>query len=145
MRLLAGLNHAPLAPLAFAALVVLSPLAMMSYSIDTQRELAAKQTAAAKPLTLVASANDPTMIEAIQIARNVHTEAGNPWSAPKRSGSQLTFPTPGGSITLTADELREANFLYPQLVARHRFNARRTGSRTASVGFSDGEAGEYAD
>ena len=144
MRLLAGLNHAPLAPLGFAALVVLSPLAMMSYSIDTQRELAAKQTAAAKPLTLVASANDPTMIEAIRYARGVtnHATGGNAWSLPKSNGLTATFATPGGSITLSQKEIAEANFIYPQLRERATDSAHKSASRADDAGDTYSEDGE---
>ena len=74
------------------------------------------------PMTLIASPNDPQMIEAIHIARATAraNSGGNAWSKAKSGGPTATFPTPGGSITLSRAEISEANSVYPHLAARAR-------------------------
>lgn len=69
------------------------------------------------PMKLIASPNDPLMIEAIRIAQA--PVAGNgPWGAkPIATGPRATFQTPGGPITLTQSEIDSANTIYPQLKA----------------------------
>ena len=74
------------------------------------------------PMVLIASPNDPQMIEAIHIARATAraNSGGNAWSKPKGEGPTATFQTPGGSITLSRAEISEANSIFPQLAARAR-------------------------
>ncbi len=74
------------------------------------------------PMELIASANDPQMIEAIHIAQATAraNSGGNAWSKPKGEGPTATFQTPGGSITLSRGEISDANSVYPHLAVRAR-------------------------
>ena len=90
------------------------------------------------PMALIASANDPQMIEAINIAQATAraNSGGNAWSKPKGEGPTATFQTPGGSITLSRAEISEANSVYPHLAARARHpNELGTMRRSADAGF----------
>jgi hypothetical protein len=68
------------------------------------------------PMVLIASPNDPYMIESIRLAKMPRAEDG-PWGGAKRKqGPTATFETPGGALTLTRAEIADANHIYPQLV-----------------------------
>jgi hypothetical protein len=67
------------------------------------------------PMKLIASPNDPYMVESIRIARMPRAKS-NPWGLEKPlNGHTATFQTPGGTITLTKGEIADANTIYPQL------------------------------
>ena len=102
------------------------------------------------PMVLIASANDPLMIQAIKYARGAgqnHTGGSNVWAKPKSDGSTATFTTPAGSITLTSAEIAEANFVYPQLKQRARDgHHNRSTNSSADEGFNLGDnAGEFGE
>lgn len=98
------------------------------------------------PMELVASPNDPLMIEAIRIAQAPVAGTG-PWgAAPVATGPRATFQTPGGPITLTRTEIDNANSIYPQLksnpaILRGRLSTGRSGSQAGS--FSDDLSGDW--
>ena len=70
------------------------------------------------PMTLIASPNEPLMIQAIRYAQARRAEDG-PWGgAQRKQGPTATFQTPSGSITMTRTEIADANAFYPQLVGR---------------------------
>ena len=121
-----------------AAIVFGIPLAKTATAIETPPH------AAGDPMALLASPNDPLMIEAIRYARASakHAAGGNAWSLPKSDGSTATFATPGSSITLSQKEIAEANFIYPQLRERAKENARRSTARPDDAGYTTGEDGE---
>ena len=76
------------------------------------------------PMTLIASPNEPLMIQSIRYAQARRAEDG-PWGgAQRKQGPTATFQTPGGSITMTQTEIADANAFYPQLVGRAK-NANR--------------------
>ena len=90
------------------------------------------------PMTLVASPNDPQMIESIQIAQATARvqSGGNAWTKPKADGPTATFATPGGSITLSRNEIAQANSIYPRLVSRAKHpHEAGTMRRSADAGF----------
>jgi hypothetical protein len=124
--------HIALGLTAFAALAMV--YAGGSSTSDPQPQVAG-------PPTLVASANDPIMIEAIRYARgSSKSRAGNnAWSKPKSEGSATTFATPSGSITLSREEIEEANFIYPQLAERARKGSRTEFGQAPDAGFDDNE------
>ena len=70
------------------------------------------------PMTLIASANDPQMIEAIHIAQATarYNPGANAWTKPKTEGPSATFKTPAAAVTLTRSEIADANAIYPQLL-----------------------------
>ena len=110
----------------------------------------AKPVSPRDPMLLMASANDPLMIQAIKYARVAgqnRTGGGNVWTKPKSDGSTATFTTPAGNIALTSAEIAEANFVYPQLKQRARDGRRnRSTSSPAGDGFSSGDNdGEYGE
>ena len=75
-------------------------------------------------MVLIASANEPLMIQAIRYAQARRAEDG-PWGgAQRKQGPTATFQTPGGSITMTQTEIADANAFYPQLTGRAK-NANR--------------------
>ena len=90
------------------------------------------------PMTLIASPNDPQMVEAIRIAQATarYHAGGNAWTKDKTEGPTATFATPGGSITLSRSEIADANTVYPQLLAR-ALHPREYGAmrRSADAGF----------
>ncbi len=99
------------------------------------------------PMELVASPNDPLMIEAIRIAQAPSGDNG-PWGAtPIAKGPRATFRTPGGPITLTSSEIANANTIYPQLKANPAIlrGNRSTGSRhrAQSGEFSEDLSGNW--
>lgn len=64
---------------------------------------------------LVASPNDPHMIEAIRMAQ-AHSSKVRPWGGVERiKGPAVTLQTLGGPLTLTRQEIFNANQIYPQL------------------------------
>ena len=90
------------------------------------------------PMTLVASPNDPQMIESIQIAQATARvqSGGNAWTKPKADGPTATFATPGGSITLSRNVIAQANSIYPRLVSRAKHpHEAGTMRRSADAGF----------
>ena len=101
------------------------------------------------PMALIASPNDPLMIQAIKFAQGSGPKGlnGGVWNKPRTDGSTATFTTPAGSITLGRAEIAEANFVYPQLVRRAKdANRRSTGRVSADSGFSDGDdAGQWGE
>ena len=75
-----------------------------------------KQPAVQSPPTLVASPNDPLMIQAIKFTQARKAEDG-PWGgAPKKQGPTITFDTAGGPLVLSWAEIEQANTIYPGLV-----------------------------
>ena len=129
----------PLAVLG-AVLVFGIPTAKSAISVDKPSQVAAD------PMALVTSPNEPLMIEAIRYATARRADDG-PWGGDQRQqGPTATFPIPGGTITLTRDQIAEANFVYPQLKERAR-NGRpySGGGGPAAASFSDGEVGEWSD
>lgn len=101
------------------------------------------------PMTLIASPNDPLMIQAIKYAQGAGRKGSNGgvWNKPKTDGLTATFTTPAGSITLSRAEIAEANFVYPQLKQRARDGHHYShGGGSADDGFSTGDnAGEWSD
>ena len=90
---------------------------------------------------LIASANDPIMIDAIRYAR-AHSKGesgGSPWSKPRTGGDSATFTTPAGSITLSRDEIENANFIYPQLAERARNGSRTEFGQAPDAGFDEND------
>jgi hypothetical protein len=64
---------------------------------------------------LIASPNDPHMIEAIRMAQ-AHSSKVRPWGGAERiPGPAITLQTLGGPLTLTRQEIVNANQIYPQL------------------------------
>lgn len=98
------------------------------------------------PMELVASPNEPLMIEAIKIARASSSENGR-WRADKiAQGPRATFKTPGGSITLASSEIEDANSIYWQLKANTAIlhGSRSSSSRSTHSGsFSDNLSGNW--
>jgi hypothetical protein len=98
------------------------------------------------PMELVASPNDPLMIEAIRIAQAPSGGRG-PWGAtPIAKGPRATFQTPGGPITLTQTEIADANHLYPQLKSNPailRGNRSGRSSNSQSGSFSEDLSGNW--
>jgi hypothetical protein len=97
------------------------------------------------PMELIASPNDPLMIEAIKIAR-APTSNDGPWgAAPVRRGPTATFQSPGGPVTLTRDEIANANSIYPQLKSNPAIlrGATSNGPSAPSGGFSDDLSGDW--
>ena len=93
------------------------------------------------PMELIASPNEPLMIEAIRIAQ-APTGDNGPWGAsPIAKGPRATFQTPGGPITLTQTEIADANTIYPQLKANP---AILRGSRSAG-GSRRSQSGEFSE
>ena len=137
-----------LSPYRFQIFLGLSALAAFSliYGPGTGSN---KPETARDPLALIASANDPLMIQAIKYARSAaqSRSGGNVWAKPKTDGSTATFTTPAGSITLTRAEIAEANFVYPQLKQRARdghHNSSTSGS--ADEDFTSGDnAGHWGE
>ena len=95
-------------------------------------------------MALVASPNDPLMIEAIRYARESTKQAAgsNAWSLPKSDGPTATFATPDSNITLSQKEIAEANFIYPQLRERAKDRAHNSAARPDDAGYATGEDGE---
>lgn len=97
------------------------------------------------PLELVASPNEPYMIEAIRITRASNSGDGRWSAAPVRQGPTATFQSPGGPVTLTCDEIAEVNSLYYQLQANpailHRTRSGHGSSQSGS--FSDDLSGNW--
>ena len=76
------------------------------------------QPAATNRMTLIASPNEPLMVQSIRYAQAHRAEDG-PWGgAQRKQGPTATFQTPAGSITMTQTEIADANAFYPQLVGR---------------------------
>lgn len=99
------------------------------------------------PMELVASPNEPFMIEAIRIARMPTSEIGV-WDARRPTGEPTaTFKTPGGSITLTREEIANANTIYPQLKSNpailHGTRSTSRSSSDQSRGFSEDLSGDW--
>ena len=96
------------------------------------------------PMVLLASPNDPLMIEAIKIARSVAAQksGANAWSRPKSDGPVATLSTYGGSISLSRKEIADANFIYPQLRERAKESARKSTARRVHAGYTNDEDGE---
>ncbi len=99
------------------------------------------------PMELVASPNEPFMIEAIRIARMPSSDVGV-WGARQLTGSPTaTFKTPAGSITLTREEIANANTIYPQLKSNPAIlHGTRSSSRSESdqsQGFSENLSGDW--
>lgn len=98
-----------------------------------------------KSLELVASPNDPLMIQAIQIVRMPSSNNG-PWgAAPVRRGPTKTFQSPGGPVTLTHDEILNANSLYYQIKANPAIlrGTRSSRSSAHSGEFSEDLSGNW--
>ncbi len=97
------------------------------------------------PMELVASPNEPYMIEAIRIARASNSGTGRWSAAPIRRGPTATFQSPGGPVTLTRDEIAEVNSLFYQLKANpailHGTRSGRSSSQSGS--FSDDLSGDW--
>ena len=130
---------------------VIMPLALLSaalvFGIPLARTATAVETAphaVSDPMALIASPNDPLMIEAIRYARGLssHAAGGNAWSLPKSDGPTATFATPGSNITLSQKEIAEANFIYPQLRERAKDRAHNSAARPDDAGYTTGEDGE---
>lgn len=97
------------------------------------------------PMELVASPNEPYMVEAIRITRNSRS-SGEPWQAdPVRRGPTATFQSPGGPITLTADEIANANSLYRHIKANPTILRGSSSSRSSSQSgsFSEDLSGDW--
>lgn len=97
------------------------------------------------PMELVASPNEPYMIEAIRITRASNSGNGRWSAAPVRQGPTATFQSPGGPVTLTRDEIAEVNSLYYQLQANpailHRTRSGHGSSQSGS--FSEDLSGNW--
>lgn len=98
------------------------------------------------PMDLIASANDPHMIEAIRIARMPSSEVGVWGARPLTGKPTATFKTPSGSITLTREEIANANTIYPQLKSNPAIlygspSGRRRSDQAS--GFSEDLSGEW--
>jgi hypothetical protein len=97
------------------------------------------------PMELIASPNEPLMIEAIRIAQAPSGDRG-PWGAtPIAKGPRATFQTPGGPITLTQTEIADANTIYPQLKTNPAIlHGSRSGRRSDQSGsFSEDLSGNW--
>ena len=94
------------------------------------------QLAQRDPMVLVVSPNDPLMTEAIRYAKAGRQNEG-PWGgASRKQGATATFDIPGGTITLTQSEIKDANFIYPQLVSSaRRPDYRRPSAHSSDAGF----------
>ena len=92
------------------------------------------------PIALVASPNDPQMLQAIKYAQ-MHAQSGsgsNAWSRRKIDGPAVTFQSPGGPITLSLAEIADANELYPYLVRRAKNpDTFRSGGHSSDSGYYD--------
>jgi hypothetical protein len=85
--------------------------------ISSDRDPLPQTAARPAPTTLVASPSDPFMVEAIRLAQAQNYEDG-PWGGAQRNqGPKVTIQLPGGPITLTVEQLADANYIYPQLKA----------------------------
>jgi hypothetical protein len=97
------------------------------------------------PMELIASPNEPFMTEAIQITINSRS-SGEPWKAdPVLRGPTATFQSPGGPITLTAEEIANANQFYVQIKDNPAILRSNSASRSSSQSgsFSDDLSGDW--
>jgi hypothetical protein len=96
------------------------------------------------PMQLIASPNDPLMIKAISYAKARRAEDG-PWGKDDHSeGPTATFKTPGGSITLTRDQIASANYIYPQLTNQAQGAADRAARQTSPDAGFDSEFDDHS-
>ncbi|MFM5895175.1 MAG: hypothetical protein ACKOQM_12200 [Novosphingobium sp.] len=91
--------------------------------------------------SLIASPNDPQMLQAIKYAQ-AHARdkaGGGAWDKPKSIGQSVTVETIGGPITLSGDEIAEANEIYPFLVRRAKDPDRHASVSQPDEGFGEGK------